>query len=158
MIQRHVYDETFVGNDFSVHIAKNLYPRVHHQWFYFLYRCASDTTVQFISVTQSHKIRFSFMSFKFYGYAQVYLHCQIFMCHKQSSDSRCSSGCQGNNIKRVRRSVTLESEKTGLRSVRRRDSEEQESKNYPPLKTYSLNIGPFVKNKDTETGKWFNNQ
>ena len=98
------------------------------------------------------------MSFKFYEYAQVYLHCQIFICHKQSSDSRCSSGCQGNNIKRVRRSVSLKSEETGLRSLRRRDSEEQEVKNYPPSKTYSLNIGPFVKSKDTPTGKWFTNQ
>ena len=98
------------------------------------------------------------MSFKFYGYVQVYLHCQIFMCHKQSSDSRCSSGCQGNNIKRVRRSVTLESEETGVRLLRRRDSEEEEVKDYPPSKTYSLNIGPFVKSKDTTTGKWFDNQ
>ena len=98
------------------------------------------------------------MSFKFYGYAQVYLHCQILMCDKQSTDARCSSGCQGNNIKRVRRSVTLESEETGLRSLRRRDSEEQEVKDYPPSKTYSLNIGPFVKSKDTTTGRLFNNQ
>ena len=93
------------------------------------------------------------MSFKFYGYTQVYLHCQIFMCHKQSTDARCSSGCQGNNIKRVRRSISLESDETGLRSLRRRDSEEQEVKNYSPSKTYNLNIGPFVESKDAPTGK-----
>ena len=98
------------------------------------------------------------MSFKFYGYAQVYLHCQIFMCHKQSSDSRCSSGCQGNNIKRVRRSVLLESEETGLRSLRRRDGEARELKTYPPSKKYRLNIGPFVKSKDKPTGKSLNIQ
>ncbi len=75
------------------------------------------------------------------------------MCHKQSSDSRCTSGCQGNNIKRVRRSVLLESEDKGLRSLKTRGSEEEEDKNYPPSKTYSLNIGPFVESKDKATGK-----
>ena len=98
------------------------------------------------------------MSFKFYGYAQVYLHCQIFICHKQSTDARCSSGCQGNNIKRVRRSMSLESDEIGLRSLRRRDSEEQEIKDHHASKTYNLNIGPFVKSKDTPTGMSFINQ
>ena len=136
-------------------VAKLLTSYSYHQCLGFLHRCAFDSTVQFISVTQPHKMRFSFKSFKFFGYTQVYLHCQIFMCHKQSTDARCSSGCQGNNIKRFRRSVLLESDEMELRSLRRRESEPQ-GPNYRPSKTYSLSIGPFVEDKNKQSGESFN--
>ena len=79
------------------------------------------------------------------------------MCHKQSTDSRCSSGCAGNNIKRLRRSIlsnngayrvdereVLEAG-DAVKSVKRRSTEQrQQVKNYAPSKSYDLNIGPMV--------------
>ena len=138
-------------------VAKLLTSYSYHQCLGFLHRCAFDSTVQFISVTQPHKMRFSFKSFKFFGYTQVYLHCQIFMCHKQSTDARCSSGCQGNNIKRFRRSVLLESEEMGLRSLRRRESELQ-GPQYPASERYYLQIGPILNNQVKPSSKSFSSK
>ena len=79
------------------------------------------------------------------------------MCHKRSTDSRCSSGCAGNNIKRLRRSILSNNgayrveERAVLgagdlvKSVKRRSTEQQQQvKNYAPSKSYDLNIGPIV--------------
>ena len=92
----------------------------------------------------------------------MYIHCQIFMCHKSSSDSRCSSGCQGNNLSRLRRSLpnsnALALEEIPMmiddlnslvaKRVQRRDVSD---KVYPPSRTYDLNIGPLdLKKKEID--------
>ena len=112
----------------------------------YLYRCASDSTVQFHSVATANKIRFSFTSFKFFMHTQVYLRCQVLICLNGSSDSRCSSACTGNNINRFRRSALLESEEEiRLRSLEKRDA----------LKIYSLGIGPFIESEQGYKRKYF---
>ncbi len=77
------------------------------------------------------------------------------MCHKTSTDPRCTNGCQGNNIKRVRRAVSDDGvsasaviadtlfleEKEDVKSLQRREIK----KEYLPSKEYSLSIGPLKK-------------
>ena len=117
-----------------------------------LFRCPVDSTTQFHSSRANHKVQFSFSAFAFNSQLNnVYIHCQLFMCHKSSTDSRCSSGCQGNNLNRVRRSLSggnymLEAknrEKRGVPEV------------YPPSKTYLVNIGPMVKEQSAQNGRYF---
>eukprot|EP00794_Sanderia_malayensis_P017962 gene17962-19759_t len=108
-------------------------------------RCGVDSTLQFHSSANPHKARFSFQSFTFAGQnTAVFLHCQVFMCHKQSTDSRCTTGCQGNNIHRVRRSIDKQlqhqSTKTHSKSIERREIPVE----YMPSKEISLSIGPLV--------------
>ena len=128
-------------------------------------------------------MRFSFNSFVFVGKMnQVYLHCQIFMCHKTSTDSRCSSGCRGNNVRRLRRSLTgvkdfkssnhdlAESEtensltlnydliaskveNEGLHQGKRIQKRDVERENFPPSKTYDLNLGPLKTSENSGAKK-----
>ena len=53
------------------------------------------------------KRRFSMQVFRYENTTTVYIHCLVFLCRKNSTDSRCKSGCSGNNIiSRKRRSLT----------------------------------------------------
>ena len=71
-----------------------------------LCRCPSDNTVSFHSTVSSRQ-RFSIQAFRFLNSSTaVYFHCLVFLCHTSSSDYRCRSGCQGNNIYRGKRAVT----------------------------------------------------
>ena len=36
--------------------------------------------------------------FRYENTTTVYIHCLVFLCRKNSTDSRCRSGCSGNNI------------------------------------------------------------
>lgn len=70
-----------------------------------IFRCAKDQTVQFLTATNNRQ-RFSLQAFRYLqNSTAVFVHCLVFMCHKTSPDSRCSSGCQGNNVNRVRRDI-----------------------------------------------------
>eukprot|EP00794_Sanderia_malayensis_P012286 gene12286-13551_t len=116
-------------------------------------RCAVDSTVQFHSSASPHRARFSFQSFAFVGQNNaVYIHCQVFMCHKQSTDSRCTTGCQGNNINRARRSVgdELLQRQQQQKSIERREI----PVDYLASKEINLSIGPLVqKSTNANSGK-----
>eukprot|EP00795_Rhopilema_esculentum_P000397 gene397-10064_t len=149
-------------------------------------RCSFDSTVQFHPTQDLQYMRFSFDSFAFVGKMnQVYLHCQIFMCHKTSTDSRCSSGCRGNNVRRLRRSLTGVKDSTssnhdlaesetensmtlnydliaskveneGLHQSKRIQKRDVAKENFPPSKTYDLNLGPLKTSENSGAKK--NNQ
>ena len=111
----------------------------------FFFSCPTDGTVKFHHATGT-KRRFSIQAFRFLSNTiTIYVHCYVFLCHNQSTVSRCQSGCLGNKI-RVRRNLGNISE------VSRDDT--AHSKDYP------LGIGPIILQKDkptntkpTDTGK-----
>jgi len=59
--------------------------------------CSVDITTSFIPAT-GLKRRFSMQVFRYENTTTVYIHCLVFLCRKNSTDSRCRSGCIGNNI------------------------------------------------------------
>ena len=68
-------------------------------------RCAVDKTTSFVPATGLRR-RFSMQVFRYENTTTVYIHCLIFLCRKNSTDSRCKSGCTGNNINsRKRRDI-----------------------------------------------------
>jgi len=60
-------------------------------------RCSVDITTSFIPATGLRR-RFSMQVFRYENTTTVYIHCLVFLCRKNSTDSRCRSGCSGNNI------------------------------------------------------------
>ena len=77
--------------------------------FVFIYRCPTDNTVRFHAADR-RKQRFSIQAFRYFNnLTTVYIHCLVLLCQKSSSDSRCTSGCSGNNIHRAKREITGES-------------------------------------------------
>eukprot|EP00794_Sanderia_malayensis_P015451 gene15451-17034_t len=132
-------------------------------------RCPVDSTLQFNRGAKANVHRFSFKSFTFSPRnGQLYLHCKVFMCHRRSTDPRCTTGCSGNNINRImaRRSVedaTQFETVTGpniwlavagnnyIKSLQKRDIH----KEYLPSKEYSLTIGPFVPGSKRKTPHGF---
>ncbi|RDD36756.1 Oncoprotein-induced transcript 3 protein [Trichoplax sp. H2] len=56
--------------------------------------CDIDTTIQHYESPSPSTARFSLYPFQFIGnYRFVFFHCQILLCHRFSSQSRCSRGC-----------------------------------------------------------------
>ena len=52
------------------------------------------------------KQRFTLHAFSFIKKSrQIYIHCVLFICRKSSNEAQCTRGCNGNNVKRVRRDV-----------------------------------------------------
>ena len=107
----------------------------------------------FPAVAELHKARFAFDSFIFIdnGIA-VYLHCQVFMCHKQSTDARCTPSCLPNRAKRaiqgeessdVPQQITelVTGNSAVVKSVERREVKQV----YKPSKLYSMSLGPLIK-------------
>ena len=93
------------------------------------HRCPADNTLQFHPGEIHHK-KFSFLAFNFRTNVPViYLHCQVFLCHRSSQDSRCHSGCTSIN------KVPSQRKK---RSIEKREITEGTSKNY------FLDNGPIV--------------
>ncbi|XP_065067899.1 pancreatic secretory granule membrane major glycoprotein GP2-like isoform X1 [Rhopilema esculentum] len=81
------------------------------KYFFIKERCPVNNKVQFHSGTRGQQ-RFSLpASALLESSPKAYVHCLIFLCFMTSTDSRCQSGCQGNNLKRTTRSV---SEKTPI--------------------------------------------
>ena len=72
------------------------------------------------------------------------------MCHKSSTDARCSSGCQGNNLNRVRRSLSGDAYMLEAKNRQKRSAPEV----YAPSMTYNVNIGPIVKEKSIKDDGW----
>jgi len=69
-------------------------------------RCATDITTSFIP-GNGLKRRFSMQVFQSENTKTAFIHCLVFFCRKNSTNSRCKSGCFGNNINsRKRRSLT----------------------------------------------------
>ena len=68
-------------------------------------RCPSDDTVQFYKAVPNRQ-RFSLQSYKYMQKSTaIYIHCIVFICHPSSTSDRCRTGCNGNNIKRVKRDL-----------------------------------------------------
>ena len=66
-----------------------------------------DKTVRFHK-TDGQRQRISIHAFRYLGNeTKVYVHCLLFLCHKTSRDYRCHSGCNGNNVKRVKRDLEM---------------------------------------------------
>ena len=134
--------------------CKSTYPQIHSFFYYqfyclqvsFVFRCPVDSTTQFHNSKANHKVQFSFQAFAFSSQMNnVYIHCQLFMCHKSSTDSRCTSGCQGNNLYRLRRSLSNEKSLMAKNIERRAISNEI----FPPSKTYNVNLGPVQLQQNT---------
>ena len=112
----------------------------NHDHIRYFCRCPSDATLQFHSPSgKPHAQRFSIEAFKFLtNSSTVYMHCKVFLCKKGSSDSRCNSGCVGNNLQRAKRSIQKR-EVNGFKSV---------------SKIYQLDAGP-IQQKPSAAGKVF---
>jgi len=68
-------------------------------------RCNISSDVQFHKSSYG-KQRFSAIASDLLANGtKTYLHCTVFLCHSSTKDSMCHSGCNGNNMKRVARSV-----------------------------------------------------
>jgi len=68
--------------------------------------CATDDTVRFY-LTDEKRMRFSVKAFRYVNsFSTIYIHCFVFLCQKTSSDPRCTSGCNGNNVNRVKRDLS----------------------------------------------------
>ena len=110
-----------------------------------LCRCPSDNTVSFHSTVSSRQ-RFSIQAFRFLNSSTaVYFHCLVFLCHTSSSDYRCRSGCQGNNIYRGKRAVTSSVDEPSKyylleMEVRRKEAGGKFYKVYIFFKFYRTNI------------------
>lgn len=68
--------------------------------------CPRDTTLDYsYDPTRSFQ-QLKIKTFRFFNdYDTVFIHCELFACHKNSTNSRCSKGCFSGN-KRKRRDVT----------------------------------------------------
>ena len=94
---------------------------------FFSSRCPVDSTVQFHSGGIQQK-RFSFLAFNFLQrVSTIYMHCESYICHKASQNSRCTSGCGINKVSR-----------------RKRDLEKREIQD-EPSKLYVVDNGPIQK-------------
>jgi len=102
--------------------------------------CPVEDTVQFHSTVGQHQ-RFSLQAFRYLtNQSAVFMHCLVFLCQNASRDSRCTSGCPGNNVNnpRFRRDLSNGAE-----------SEKKSSSQY-----YLLEAGPVVLDK----GKSYNDK
>ena len=92
-----------------------------------------DNTVRFHS-TVGQQQRFSLQAFRYSNnQSAVFIHCLVFLCQNSSRDSRCTSGCPGNNVNnpRFRRDLSNAA-----------GSEEKSASQY-----YLLEAGPVVLDK-----------
>ena len=62
-------------------------------FFFLICSCAIDTTLGF-QTTDGPRIEFQVQAFKFLGsYPNVFVHCNVVVCHSSDIDSTCSAGC-----------------------------------------------------------------
>ena len=96
----------------------------------FLRRCPLESNIEFVKAG-SKRQRFKMQAFSFIKENTiVYVHCVVFMCRKSSSTDKCASGCQGNNINRLRRDVDEVNGKTSHSQYQ------------------LLDLGPVMRNRD----------
>ncbi|XP_063794912.1 uncharacterized protein LOC134957106 isoform X2 [Pseudophryne corroboree] len=62
--------------------------------------CSSDSTLQTHPVSDHRLQRFSVHVFRFYDFQEVYLTCNVIICHNDTSPNHCTQGC---NMRRHRR-------------------------------------------------------
>ncbi|XP_077307883.1 uncharacterized protein LOC143927600 [Lithobates pipiens] len=62
--------------------------------------CPVDSTLQMYQVPSTRMQRFSLHVFKFYNFGQVYLSCNIIVCHNETTPNRCTQGCLTKRQKR----------------------------------------------------------
>ncbi|XP_067865423.1 IgGFc-binding protein-like [Heterodontus francisci] len=62
--------------------------------------CPNDMTFKAYETSDSRKQRFSFHVFKFDDFPQVYIFCDLVLCHRNSSPNRCEQGCIPSRKKR----------------------------------------------------------
>ncbi|XP_069775808.1 IgGFc-binding protein-like isoform X2 [Narcine bancroftii] len=55
--------------------------------------CPKDSTFKYFLSHDPRKERFSFHVFKFEGHSQVFIVCEVVICHRTSSPNRCTQGC-----------------------------------------------------------------
>jgi len=68
--------------------------------------CPTAGAVQFHSADRQRQ-RFSIQAFRYLSnHTTTYIHCLVLVCQNSSSDSRCVSGCSGNNVHRARREIS----------------------------------------------------
>ncbi|XP_072920531.1 uncharacterized protein [Hemitrygon akajei] len=63
--------------------------------------CIHDVTFRWHETSDTRKQRFSFHVFKFENFPQVYIFCDLVLCHTGSSPSRCERGCIPSRRKRA---------------------------------------------------------
>jgi len=67
--------------------------------------CARDTTLEYSYDPTGSFQQLRIRTFRFFdSYDTVFIHCELFACHRNSSNSRCSKGCLRNQ--RKKRDVT----------------------------------------------------
>ncbi|XP_067829826.1 CUB and zona pellucida-like domain-containing protein 1 [Heptranchias perlo] len=62
--------------------------------------CINDLTLRNYDTHDPRKQRFSFHVFKFEDFSQIYLFCDLVLCHMHSSPNRCERGCIPSRKKR----------------------------------------------------------
>ncbi|XP_053544928.1 uncharacterized protein LOC128635840 isoform X2 [Bombina bombina] len=62
--------------------------------------CFLDSTLHGYLITDNRQQRFSFHVFKFDDFQEVYLACNVVICHKSSVPNRCTQGCLNRRHKR----------------------------------------------------------
>ncbi|XP_063794916.1 CUB and zona pellucida-like domain-containing protein 1 [Pseudophryne corroboree] len=62
--------------------------------------CSRDSTLQTHPVSDHRLQRFSVHVFRFNDFQEVYLSCNVIICHNETSPNRCTQGC---NMRRHRR-------------------------------------------------------
>ncbi|XP_043533709.1 IgGFc-binding protein-like isoform X1 [Chiloscyllium plagiosum] len=67
--------------------------------------CVNDETFRTYKTNDLRKQRFSFHVFKFEDFPQVYIFCDLILCHSNSSPNRCERGCVPTRRKRELRSM-----------------------------------------------------
>ncbi|GCC38965.1 hypothetical protein chiPu_0023171 [Chiloscyllium punctatum] len=67
--------------------------------------CVNDETFRSYKTNDLRKQRFSFHVFKFEDFPQVYIFCDLILCHSNSSPNRCERGCVPTRRKRELRSM-----------------------------------------------------
>ncbi|XP_038670945.1 IgGFc-binding protein-like [Scyliorhinus canicula] len=67
--------------------------------------CANDLTFKGYKSSDSRKQRFSFHVFKFQSFPQVYIFCDLILCHENHSPNRCEQGCVPSRRKRDLRAM-----------------------------------------------------
>ena len=80
-----------------------------------------DATTSFVPAA-GLKRRFSMQVFRYENTTTVYIHCLVFLCRKNSTDSRCNSGCSGNNINSRKRRALEDSGNAEHTSLYKLDS------------------------------------
>ncbi|KAM3915710.1 uncharacterized protein RB166_017950 [Leptodactylus fuscus] len=82
----------------SLGVVQQIYPLIEHG-------CPHDSTLQTHPVPDQRLQRFSFHAFKFDNLPDVYLSCNVIICHNATAPNRCTQGCLSARHRRDARSL-----------------------------------------------------